>query len=297
MAKPRGDIPLGGDPASRLLPWIIGFMAYIAALALSGALVLDAFSERWNAGLTGTLTIQIPPPAIYNDDGQRFEALRKEALAAVRSTEGVATATLLPLDEMRALLKPWLGESADPRDLPLPRLIAVTLKDDADIDMKDLLRRLEALEPGITIDDHGLWRERLTDFMTALQLAALAVVGIVALAAVVMVIFATRGGLLAHRESIELLHLIGARDRYIAAQFQGQTLVAALKGGIVGTALAAGTVVVLGHGAAATGAVLPGAFVLEPVAWLWVLAVPAVMVLIALATARRTVIQALVRMV
>ncbi len=296
MAKRRGDIPLGNDPASRLLPWIIGFMAFIAALALSGALVLAAFSDRWSAGLTGTLTIQIPPPAAYDDEAG-FEALQKEALAAVRRTPGVASATLLPLDEMRALLKPWLGAGADPRDLPLPRLIAVTLEAGEDVDLADLGRRLEALAPGITIDDHGLWRERLTDFMAALQLAALAVVAVVALAAVVMVIFATRGGLLAHRESIELLHLIGAHDRYIAAQFQGQTLFAAIKGGIAGTGMAAGTVVLLGHGAAATGAVLPGALVLEPMAWLWVMTVPMALIVIAVLTARRTVVNALVRMV
>ncbi len=49
-----------------------------------------------------------------------------------------------------------------------------------------------------------------------------------------------------HRDVIELLHLMGARDGYIAAQFERQALRLGLGGGVVGLALAVATLLALG---------------------------------------------------
>lgn len=293
----RSDIPFSRDPASRMMPWVIGFMAFIACLALAGAFSLDAFAESWEEGLSGTLTVQIPPPADDAIPKERLDAQVDEALRAIRQTRGVIAAQPVPNSEMQALLEPWLGGAIDPRDLPLPRLIAVELSSGTPVDLPDLRRRLQAIVPDITVDDHGLWRQRLVDFMRSLQLVALSVVLVVASAAAVMVVFATRGALLAHWETIALLHLIGAHDSYIARQFQGQASRAGLKGAAGGTAAAAAMVVGLGHAAAATGAELPNAFVLRPLDWVALALVPPVTMILAMAAARRTVVRALARMV
>ena len=60
-------------------------------------------------------------------------------------------------------------------------------------------------------------------------------------AAVLTVIFTTRAGLAVHHAVVEVLHLIGARDGYIARQFQRQALRLALRGGIVGLVLTLAT--------------------------------------------------------
>ena len=67
-------------------------------------------------------------------------------------------------------------------------------------------------------------------------------VGTVALAAI---LFTTRFILAVHHEIVELLHLIGAHDNYIADQFQKHAFSVALKGGIGGTAFAIATLLII----------------------------------------------------
>src|SRR3546814_8077793 len=63
---------------------------------------------------------------------------------------------------------------------------------------------------------------------------ALVVVLLVVLAASIMVAFVPRMGLAAHQRSIELLHMIGAQDSYVARQFQNHALRLGLRGGLIG---------------------------------------------------------------
>lgn len=300
MAKQRYDIPFGADSAARLLPWIVAVMIYIAGLAIAGAFVLSDFADRWEEGLSGSITIQIPPSNALNIADSLREETISRVLAALADTSGVAEAQPLADEEMRRLLAPWLGVGIDPRDLPLPVLISVQLEDGftlADSQKRDLNRRLQAIDPTILIDDHGQWQARLVSFLGTLRTVAAVLVVIVGIAGVVMVVFATRGGLLAHHNSIELLHLIGARDRYIAQQFQSQAFRAGLFGGLLGIAATAVTVILLGRGAVATGTILPGFAVLSFFSWLVLAALPILSAFVALLAARWTVLRALARMV
>lgn len=300
MASRKMDIPFGQDPASRLLPWIVAVMVYIAGLAIAGSFILSAFADRWEAGLTGSLTVQVPPPTDEAVDPSIQEQKAEAVLGAIRATPGVATATPLASEEMRRLLEPWLGQTIDPRDLPLPTLIAVELRDGLNathIDLRDMQRRIEAVAPGTLIDDHGQWQARLVAFLESLNMVAGVLVIIVTLAGLFMVVFGTRSGLLAHKATIELLHLVGAYDHYIAAQFQREALKAGLKGGIAGVLAVAATVLGLGHGAASAGTVLPGTAVLQPLDWGMLCFLPVLSALIAGIAARITVLRALSRMV
>jgi cell division transport system permease protein len=53
-------------------------------------------------------------------------------------------------------------------------------------------------------------------------------------ATVLSVAFATRGAMAANRPIVEVLHFIGAKDGFIAGQFQGHFLMLGLKGGAIG---------------------------------------------------------------
>ena len=62
----------------------------------------------------------------------------------------------------------------------------------------------------------------------------LGIFALVLAATVLSVAFATRGAMASNRPIVEVLHFVGAKEAYIASQFQRHFLVLGLKGGIIG---------------------------------------------------------------
>ena len=289
-------LPLSRDAASRFLPWLIAFMVWLAAMAMAAVMALSAMSGDWQQGLTGTLTVQIVPRG--DETAEVMDARVAAALELLRRTPGIASADPIPHSRVLELLEPWLGRDAmaGTIGLPLPRLIDGQLAPGAAVDTGALGAALSAAVPGAALDDHGLWLERLIALANAVEGIAFAVLALIAVAAVATIVFATRAGLAIHQQVIELLHLIGARDGYISAQFQWQAFWLSVKGGIAGLALAAATLAALGYlmGRIESGLLPP----LSLSAWQWVSlsAVAICATAISVLTARLTVISAIGRM-
>ncbi|MGO8919964.1 MAG: cell division protein FtsX [Stellaceae bacterium] len=290
----RLDIPLNRDSSVRFLPWIIALMVYLAGLALAGTLVLQGALQRWDQSLAGTLTVQLPP-ADGKPDGMRA------ALVLLQQTPGVTSAEPLSREATARLIEPWLGTALAPEELALPRLIDLRVDPAASPDLAALRTRLAAVAPGAVLDDHRIWLDRLAGLVLSIEATALAIVLLIAGAAVLTVVFTTRAGLAVHHAVVEVLHLIGARDAYIAGQFQRQALELGLRGGVVGLALTLLTLMGIGHAGGATALfgervrLLP-ALELAPWHWLTLALLPFAAALIAMLTARVTVLRALKRM-
>ena len=108
----RTDIPLAKDPSTRLVPWVIGFMVFLALLAVAGGVTLAGMAAGWQEGLTGSMTVQVPP--LQDDSEEETEARVRQALEVLRRSRGVASATTVPAEQMVLLLEPWLGRGVDP---------------------------------------------------------------------------------------------------------------------------------------------------------------------------------------
>ncbi|MGQ0662232.1 MAG: cell division protein FtsX [Pseudomonadota bacterium] len=287
---PRTDLALARDDARAYVPSIVALMVFLAALAAAGALALSSAAARWQAGLAGRLTVEIAPaPAGESPAPERLAA----SLDLLRSTPGVKGAEPLSRERMAALLEPWLGRGGLGDDLPVPQLIDVSLAPGAAIDISALDARLAVIVPGASVDDHGSWRDGLVRLARLAVALALGVVGLVGLAAAAAVVFATRAGLAVHHEAIDLLHLMGAEDDYIARQFAGEALRLAFKGGLVGLLLAVAILLALGHLSQAIDPFLLPRLRLGLGDWALLALLPAATALLAMATARRTVLRAL----
>ncbi len=291
MFRVRSDLPFDGDAAGRFLPAIIALMVFLAALALSGAVVLEAATARWSESLRSALTVQITA-------GKRAEtdAAIDTALDILLSTEGVEAAVALPESDIVALLEPWLGTGNVSLDLPLPRLIDVTLRAGAQPDVAALTARIEDAVPGARLDDHHVWVSGLVRLGRAVQAVALGIVAVIGLAAVAVVVFTTRAGLAVHQDIIEIMHIVGACDSYIARQFQRHALALGFRGGLIGLVVAAATLV---GGAALAGEGAPPLLprlVFPWVGWAGLAALPLAAAVIATLTARITVMRALARL-
>ena len=288
MFARRSDLPLERDALGGFLPWLIAFMVYLAIIALAGVLVLETMAGRWDKGMSGTLTVQIP--ATGKDDARRLEA----AMGVIRTAPGVSHAEALGTGRLLALLEPWLGASAGAEDFPLPRLIDVEVIEGAQVDVAALSRRLATVASGATIDDHGVWLNRLIRLIRTVEVLAAVVMSLIGLACMGTVIFTTRTGLAIHQEAIEVLHLIGAQDKYVARQFAGRALSLGLRGGVTGMALAAPSL--LGLGALARRMEVLPDFTFSAADWAALAGPPLIAALIAMVTARVTVMRTLARL-
>jgi len=288
----RSTLPLGKDSSARFLPWLIAFMVFLACLALAAVLVVERSIARWDRGLSGQLTVQVPAAGDPALDESRLQAV----LAVLTATPGVRGVTVMNAAEVRRLLQPWLGSGAELEGLPLPTLIAVSVDPTATPDLDDLNRQLAAAVPGSFADDHQRWLDDLVALAGSVELAALAVMLLVGLAAIITVVFVTRTGLEIHRQVIELLHLMGAQDRYIAREFQRHALRLGLRGGLFGFALAAAALAGLAWLARGSNAALLPDLDLAPLDWAWLALLPLAAAVTAMWTARLTVLRTLVRL-
>jgi cell division transport system permease protein len=296
MFGQRLEIPLNRDSSVRFLPWIIALMVYLAGLALAGTLVLNGALSRWDRSLAGTLTVQLPPAEEGKGDGGL-----KQAVDLLRQTPGVISAEPLSREATARLIEPWLGTALTPDELALPRLVDLRIDPGAPPDLAQIRTRLAAAAPGAMLDDHRLWLDRLAGLVLSIEATALTIVLLIGVAAVLTVVFTTRAGLAVHHAVIEVLHLIGAKDGYIAHQFERQARGLGLRGGLVGLALTAATLIAIGHASAALSIfgdrvrLLPS-LALAPWHWLVLALLPLAAAAIAMLTARMTVLRALRRM-
>lgn len=295
MSAPGLAIPFGRDGSSRFLPALTLLMVFLAGLALAAVMDLERVLAHWDESLTGTLTVELPAPTGPND--KSLDA----TLAVLHAAPGIKSATPIDSATTMKLIEPWLGTALSPADLELPRLIDVRLDPTGHANLAALRTQLANVSPGATLDDHQLWLDSLAHFARSAELTAIAILVLIGGVAVISVSFATRTSLAVHRDTIELLHLMGARDAYVARQFERQALRLALIGGVIGLVLAAAALLALSQ-AANAAAFLGDSVMLLPAlhlrGWNWsVLAVlPLIAGLVAMATARLTVLTTLRRL-
>lgn len=288
--RPAPLLELNRDTSGRSLPGVVAVMVALAVLALAGALLLDDAGGGWRKIGEGRLLVQV------DAEPGRPTAPRVEAtLAELRQTPGVDSAHAMPESRIAALLRPWLGDAALLQDLPLPGVIEVRLSKGAAVDRSALAVALQHVVPGARVDDPRSWLAQLSTVSESLRILGFAVVAAIALATVAMIVFATNAGLGSHRETISVLHTIGARDQFIAAQFQWHILRLAVRGTLIGLALAALVAFAVAQTASGLQASLLPPMRLSPWDWAAILLIPVVSAALAAVTARLTVMRALRR--
>lgn len=295
---PRADLPISADSTGRYLPWLVAVMVFLAVLALAGALAVGGVLDDWRRDVAGTVTVQIVPATGPDAAAGRTETDRRveQVLTVLRKQPFIVVARPLGEAQLVGLLEPWLGSSDLVRDLPLPRLIDVEVAEGARPDLAALAQELRETVPGATLDDHQVWLAGIIDLAEGFSILGMVVVGLVAGALAATVIHATRLGLEVHRDQIEVLHLIGAHDRYIAQQFAARMVGWTLEGGLIGLVLAMPTLMLVAWLSQDIDQGFLPPFALGLGGWMALALVPASAALLALVTARVTVRRTLRRM-
>jgi cell division transport system permease protein len=256
-------------------------LCFLACLTALGVIASDRAARGWIGQLGGEATVVVRPA-----HGETPDAAAARAAEALAGAPGVAEARALEPTKAYDLIRPWLGDIDDLEDLPVPRLVTVTLDPKAPADAERLAAALKAADVDGSVDDHSLWIRGVRRSADLARAMGAGVFLLIALAAAAVVTFATGAGLAARRDVVEVLHLSGAGDGFIARLFQLRFARMALAGGVAGAAAAAsvGAALRLAGGPQGLSPALP-------VAWSDLLAVlpcPLLAALVAAVAARLT---------
>ena len=273
------------------MPWVLAIMAFLTALATATGIGLADSAASLKDALNGRLTIQVVDA---NPDARvRTARALQQGLGRI---PGVKTVVAVSDEQMRDLLAPWLGETQIDPDLPVPALIDVTLRSSDARAFATVTNTVRTIAPAARVDRQEAWLAPLSDLLHALTWLAVVVVGLMVAAMVAAVILSSRAALVAHGETIAVMHLMGASDAQIARLFQRRAVLDTLFGSVLGVALAVLAILTIGRKLAEIGTAIPDQGGLGIHGWLALGALPLAAIVIALITARLTVLRALARM-
>jgi len=229
-----GSLLPAADSRDGALGFVIGVLCFFACLTALAALAGDRAARGWTAQLQDSATVLVRPTA-----GESADAAAARAAETLAGVKGVGEVQALSRDKAVALLQPWIGKDALPADLPIPRLVAVELNKTAPAAAQDLDHALKAQGIDATVDDHSVW---IADIVRAggwARLAALGLFLLTAAAAAAMIAFAAGAALAARHEIVQVLHISGAEDRFIAGLVQRRFALLAAGAGLFAAAAAA----------------------------------------------------------
>ena len=266
------------DPA---LIFVIAVLCFLACLTALGVIAGDRAAHGWSGQLKGEATV-----IVRARSGETPDAAAARAAETLAGVPGVSEARALEKEKAYDLIKPWLGDVSDLEDLPVPRLVAVSLDRKRPATAGVLREALKGQGVDAVVDDHQIWIKDIRRAAGVVRLSGASIFLLIALAAGAVVAFATRAGLAARRDVVQVLHLAGAEDSQIANLFELRfARVAAISGalGALAAMLTGAVLRLIGGGGGITPAL--------PIAWLDLLAVlpcPLLAAIVAAVAARLT---------
>jgi cell division transport system permease protein len=228
---PHFDTPLvpRNSISGRALIAVVAIMTFLASLTTGAAILVSRAAGEWQSEISREVTIQVIPAP-----GRDVDSLVDKAVSVSRAFPGIVEVRPYSKDESAKLLEPWLGTGLSLNELPVPRLIIVKIASDATPDLAQLRRVLAEQVPGAMLDDHRGWIDRMRAMAGTAVAVGLGALILMFAATILSVTFATRGAMATNKAVIEVLHFVGAKNGFIARNFQHHFLLLGLQGGAIG---------------------------------------------------------------
>ena len=215
--------------SGRALVAVVAIMTFLASITTGTVLLVSASAAEWQSEVASEITMQVRPQS-----GRDLERDVTAAAEAMRTQPGIVQVKPFSKDESARLLEPWLGSGLSIEQLPVPRVVVARVQPGTTLDLAALRSRMTQVAPSASVDDHRAWIERMRSMTGATVFAGIGILVLVIAATIISVSFATRGAMAANRPIVEVLHFVGAGDRYIANHFLRHFLRLGLEGGVIG---------------------------------------------------------------
>ncbi len=220
--------------AGNALTVVIAIMTFLACLTAGGVYMVNQSANAWVNNIASEITIELDP--VNAPDIDKKMTLVSLFLA---KQKGITRVKPLTAEDSAKLLEPWLGSTAALSALPIPRLIAVEIDRSNPPDIELIKNALNQNFEGVTLDDHRRWQAEIRTLTRSTALGGIAVLGLVAAATIAVIVSATRSAMASNREIIEVLHFVGAKERFISGEFERHFLGLGVRAGLMGALAAA----------------------------------------------------------
>ncbi len=227
--RPHAPIVPAGSVTGRSLTLVISIMCFLACLTAGAVYMMTRSADAWMKDIASEVTVQVEPRG--NADTEKTV---REVVAFLEKQPGIRGVRPLSLEDSGKLLEPWLGQTDALSQLPVPRLIALELDRDTPPNLDTMRADMGKQFKGAMLDDHRQWQKQIQTVTRSFALGGLAILLLVAAATTAIIISATRSALVSNREIVEVLHFVGATDRFIAREFERHFLQLGIKAGLVG---------------------------------------------------------------
>ncbi len=235
-----GESPLlpADQRQARPLAIVVAIMCGLGCIAAMIALGGFRAANNWTNELKSAITVLVYEP--------RDEANLQKAIQIASQTNGVINAKIMGKENAKILLRNYganIGTLID--ELPVPGLLEIGIQKDSKSAINDLNKSLSQAGFKFEIDDHSRYSGEIVRASRVLRLFALFVLFALIIASVASIAFAARAALETRREAVEILHLVGAEDAFVAREVQARFMRLGLNAGFYG-AVGAGILLIIG---------------------------------------------------
>ncbi len=233
----RFDIPLHARVGTEFLALLMALMTFLCILAGCISISLNHMASAWSTGLADTVTIEVP---FSSSTDRKLD----EVIDKLVTVKDIKDARVVEEEELQELVEPWLGKGTNAlTDLPVPSLITIKLSERTPEALQEINSIVTDIFPDAKIDAHDNWLDDILKLSKGLQIAGTALIVIIAIVTALTVSGAVRSRMAIHHMELELLHIMGASDKYITRQFQKYILFLSGKGILLGLLLSALTLI------------------------------------------------------
>ncbi len=294
----KNEITVDDEDTSLFMYVLSSIYMYLFVVVLAMVMAIHSMVINWEKDITGSITVQVLPVEDENKkiDTDKTQLEINKVLQYMENVSGVKSVHVLDAKSIEKLMTPWLGNKVDITSLPIPQLMDIQLDEDVEINYDEITRNLHKITPNASIDNHRLWLNRLLKFANSLNSLALAVLTMVIIICAFSIYYSTHTSLGINMNSIEILHIIGAQDDYIAKQYAHSYAKIGFFSGVIGLMIAVPTIILISKYAISTGSGLLNGAGLNEINWIIMLFTPVFSLLFARFTAYYTVRRSLEKM-
>ena len=295
----RSEISTEDDDTSAFMYVLTSIYMYLFIVVLAIVMAINAMADSWKKDIMGSVTVQIIPVEDENKhiDTEKTQEQQNKVLQYVENLSAVASVKALDAQTVEKLMTPWLGNKVNISSLPIPVLLDVKLKPNSELNYDEVTRGLRQVSENASIDNHRLWLNRLLKFASSLKNIAMTVLFMVIGICAFSIYYSTRTSLGININTIEILHIIGAKDNYIARQYAKNFVKIGFFAGIIGLMAAIPSIILVAKYGVSTGSGLIKGAQLSTLAWSLIMTTPLLSAVYAAAVSYLTVKKSLEKMI